>query len=295
MKNKKVNIYLDDKPPLTNLGKIMLGASYFILIVWALVILIPLLYMVISSFNGNQERYLVLSGKFSFSFKHFIILFKKTYYLRWVLNTLIVSLSTAALTIFVVSYTGYVYSRFRFKGKKQSLMFIMLIQIIPAFSGIVAYFTLYQIISSIIPIFSRHLMLILIYSISGIAGNTFILKGYMDSISYELDEAAKIDGCSNMKVYRLVIMPIVKPMLAIIFLWSFIGPFLDYLLPSILLSDPKDYTLAAGLFTLISDVKNLKQPVFAAGGLLSSIPIVILFIVLQKQLVSGLSKGSVKG
>lgn len=295
MKKKKSNIYLDDKPPLTGIGKIMLGASYFILIIWALVILVPLIYMVISSFNGNQERYIVMSGKFSFSLKHFMILFQKTYYLRWVLNTLIVSLSTAALTILVVSYTGYVYSRFRFKGKKKSLMFIMLIQIIPAFSGIVAYFTLYQIISSIIPIFTRHLMLILIYSITGIAGNTFILKGYMDSISYELDEAAKIDGCSNMKVYRLVIMPIVKPMLAIIFLWSFIGPFLDYLLPSILLSDPKDYTLAAGLFTLISDVKNMQQPVFAAGGLLSSIPIVILFIVLQKQLVSGLSKGSVKG
>lgn len=295
MKKKKVDIYLSDKPPLTSLGKLMLGLSYAILIIWALIILVPLAYMIISSFNGNQDKYIILGSKFKFSFKHFLILFKKTYYVRWVINTLYISIATASLTILIVSYTGYVYSRFRFKGKKASLMFIMLVQIIPAFAGIVAYYTIYSILNAIIPIFSRHIMLILIYSITGIAGNTFILKGYMDQISYELDEAAKIDGCSNMKVYKLIIMPIVKPMLAIIFLWSFIGPFLDYILPSILLNNPRDYTLAAGLYTLISDEKNVLQPVFAAGGLLSAIPIVILFIVLQKQLISGLSAGSVKG
>ena len=90
-------------------------------------------------------------------------------------------------------------------------------------------------------------------------------------------------------------MPIVRPMLAIIALWSFIGPFLDYLMPSILLSDPKQYTLATGLYTLITDVRNMHQPVFAAGGLLTAIPIIILFIALQKQLVSGLASGAVKG
>ena len=90
-------------------------------------------------------------------------------------------------------------------------------------------------------------------------------------------------------------MPIAKPMLAIIALWSFIGPFMDFLLPKVLLTNPESYTLAAGLQTLISDFRTLNQPAFAAGGLLTAVPIVILFIVLQKQLVSGLSKGSVKG
>lgn len=182
-----------------------------------------------------------------------------------------------------------------FKGKKVGLMAIMLIQVIPAFAGIVAYYTMFNIIQSIIPFFSRAMMLILIYSIGGIAGNTFILKGYIDSISTELDEAARMEGCTNMQVYRLIIMPIAKPMLAIIALWSFIGPFMDFLLPRVLLTNPKHYTLAAGLFTLIVDERTKLEPVFAAGGLLTSIPIVILFIFLQKQLVSGLSSGSVKG
>ena len=84
-------------------------------------------------------------------------------------------------------------------------------------------------------------------------------------------------------------------MLAIIALWSFIGPFLDYMMPSILLNDPKSYTLATGLHTLINDQYNMQQPAFAAGGLLTAIPIVILFIALQKELVSGLSSGAVKG
>ena len=90
-------------------------------------------------------------------------------------------------------------------------------------------------------------------------------------------------------------MPIARPMLAIIALWSFIGPFMDYMLPAILLTSNEDYTLATGLQTLINDVRNMHQPVFAAGGLLTALPIVILFTSLQKELVSGLSSGSVKG
>ena len=164
-----------------------------------------------------------------------------------------------------------------------------------AFAGITAYFTLHSIISAVVPVFSRQMMLIMIYSGGGIAGNTFILKGYIDSISTELDDAARIDGCSSMQVYRLIIMPIARPMLAIIALWSFIGPFMDYLLPRVLLTNPSSYTLAAGLFTLMSDFRTMNQPAFAAGGLLTALPIVALFIVLQKQLVSGLSQGSVKG
>ena len=138
-------------------------------------------------------------------------------------------------------------------------------------------------------------MLVLIYSGGGIVGNPFILKGYIDSISRELDDAAKIDGCSNMGVYRLIIMPIARPMLAIIALWSFIGPFMDYMLPKVLLTNSKDYTLTVGLFTLINDARTMNAPAFAAGGLLTAIPIIILFISLQNQLVSGLSSGSVKG
>lgn len=292
---KKEKLYLSDKRPLSITGKILLVITYIILISWAIAILWPLFQMVLSAFNGKQEQYLMLNDQFTFSLKHFEYLFNNTLFLQWTKNTILIALATAVLILLIISLTGYAYSRYRFKGKKISLMAMMLIQAIPTFAGITAYFTMYSVISSINPGFTRQMMLVLIYAGGGIANNTFILKGYIDSISTELDDAAKIDGCSNLQVYRLIIMPIARPMLALIALWSFIGPFMDYLLPKVLLTSPETYTLAAGLFTLINDVRTLNQPAFAAGGLLTAIPVVILFIALQKELVSGLAEGSVKG
>lgn len=294
-KNKSKELYLSDKQPLNTAGKIGLIISYIILILWALAIIIPLVIMVISSFNGAQGKYISVSGNYQFSLKFYEKLFKETHFLRWMWNTIKIAGISSILTLIMVSFTGYAYSRFRFKGKKMSLLIIMLLQTIPTFAGITAYYAIHSIISGVWPVFSRTAILILIYAGGGIASNTFILKGYIDSISTELDDAAKIDGCSNMQIYRLIIMPIARPMLAIIFLWSFIGPFMDYMTPKILLTNVKDYTLATGLFTFISDARTMNQPLFAAGGFLIAIPIVILFISLRDQLVSGLSSGSVKG
>lgn len=294
-KKKNEGLYLSDKQPLNTVGKIMLVISYIVLISWAFVIIWPLAVMVISSFNGNLSNYISLNIDYVFSFDHFKYLFEETLFLTWVKNTIVIATLTALITLVIVSFTGYAYSRYRFKGKRISLMGIMLIQTIPSFAGITAYYAIHSIVSGVIPVFSRTMMLILIYAGGGIASNTFILKGYIDSVSTELDDAARIDGCSNFEVYRLIIMPIARPMLAIIALWSFIGPFMDYMLPQIMLTSPERYTLATGLFTLINDVRNMHAPAFAAGGLLTAIPIVILFISLQGQLVSGLSAGSVKG
>lgn len=294
-KKKNKDLYLSDLQPLTAAGKVALTISYLILFIWAAIILVPLVIMVVSSFNGNQGQYISMTGDFVFSVNNFKYLFEKTQFLRWVVNTLKIATATTILTLIFVSFTGYAYSRFRFKGKKASLITIMLVQIIPAFAGITAYYAIHTIISGVVPVFSRPMMLILIYSGGAIAGNTFILKGYLDSISQEFDEAARIDGCSNFQVYRLIIMPLARPMLAIIALQCFIGPFLDYMMPKILLTNPADYTLATGLFTLISDVRNMNQPAFAAGGFLSAIPVMLLFLFLQDELVGGLSSGAVKG
>jgi len=194
-KKKKQNLYLSDKQPLTAVGKVMLAISYLILITWSFAILWPLYQMILSAFNGKQGNYLTTNDIFEFTTRHYEFLFKETLYLTWVKNTILIASATAILTILIVSFTGYAYSRFRFKGRKASLMAIMLIQTIPSFAGITAYYTLHSIISSVAPVFSRQLMLILIYAGGGIATNTFILKGYMDSISTELDDAGKIDGC----------------------------------------------------------------------------------------------------
>lgn len=296
-KKKPVNqgLYLSDRQPLTPLGKVGLGLTYLVLILYALNVLWPIAQIAISSFNGNQQQYIRLTDSYRFSLDHFRFLFNETFFFRWLQNTIFISLASTVVTLVIVSFTGYAYSRFRFKGRKVSLMTIMLIQVIPTFIGITAYFTLHSIISSIVPGFSRQMLLVAIYAGGGIATNTFIMKGYIDSVSAELDEAARIDGCSNLDVYRMIILPIVRPMLAIVALWSFIGPFTDYMLPKVLLTTPSDYTMATGLFSLVNDVRKMNQPAFAAGSLVTAVPIVILFMLLQNQLVAGLTAGSVKG
>lgn len=294
-KKAKGDLYLSDRPPLTTMGKILLALSYLILIFWAVVILWPIMQMVLSAFNVNQISYLTSGVPMKFGIRHFQHLFQETNYLIWMRNTLFISISSVIITLIFVSFTGYAYSRFRFKGRKQSLLAIMLIQTIPAFVGIAAYFAIFTVLKEFIPFVSRQLFLVLIYAGGGIAGNTFILKGYLDSVPMDLDESAKIDGCSNLQTYWLIIMPIVRPMLAIIALWSFIGPFVDFLLPQVILARSEDLTVAAGLFTLISDQRTINQPAFAAGGLLIMVPISLLFIFLQRQLISGLASGAVKG
>ena len=294
-KKKTSGLYLKDQQPLTGAGKVGVAITYAILILWSFIVLWPILQILLASFNGAQGKYLILNGDYKFSLDNFRELFSDTYFLLWLKNTIFIGLASAIIQTLVVAFTGYAYSRFRFKYKKGSLLAILLIQVVPTFAGITAYFTLHQIISGVIPAFSRQMLLVLIYSAGGIANNTLILKGYIDSISPELDEAARIDGCSNFQVFRMIIMPIVRPMLAIIALWAFIAPFTDYMLPKVLLTSPQEYTLATGLQTLIADTRTMRQPLFAAGGLLTALPIVILFTALQKQLVSGLSSGSVKG
>ncbi|MGB4985534.1 MAG: hypothetical protein WBO70_07150, partial [Erysipelotrichaceae bacterium] len=195
-KKKKNELYLSDKPPLSVLGIIGLVASYIVLIFWAILVILPIFQILVSSFNANQGQYIALNNEFSFSLDHFKYLFTKTLYLKWLFNTLGIGIASAVLTVLMISFTGYAYSRYRFKGKRMSLLAIMLIQTIPAFAGITAYFTMYSIVNSITPVFTRQLMLVLIYSGGGIAGNTIVLKGYLDSISTELDDAAKLDGCS---------------------------------------------------------------------------------------------------
>lgn len=290
-------LYLSDRQPLTPLGRIGLVFTYIILSLYALNVIWPIAQIVVSSFNGNQQQYIRIdpNNPFRFSLTHFNLLFNETRYFSWLKNTIFIALGSTFVTLLIVSFTGYAYSRFKFSGRKASLLTIMLVQIVPTFAGITAYFTLHSIINSIVPAFSRQMMLVAIYAGGGIASNTFIMKGYMDSVSMELDEAAKIDGCSNMKVYRMIILPIVRPMLAIVALWSFIGPFTDYMLPKVLLTTPSDYTMATGLFSLVNDQRNMNQPAFAAGSVLTAIPIVTLFMLLQNQLVSGLAAGSVKG
>ena len=286
-------IYLSDDPPLTPVGWIKLFISYGLILFWALIILWPLSELIKATLNDNASYYLD-SSTYEFGFNSFSRLFEKTLYLTWLYNTIFVAGVTSIMTVLISLFMGYAFSRFRFKGRRTSMVSIMLIQMIPTLASLTVFYVLFSILNKAYGISGLYLLLF-IYIGGGVAGNTFIMKGYMDSISTEIDEAAKIDGLSQWKIFFKIITPLTKPMIALIALWSFMGPFGDFILSDLLLTKETDFTLAKGLRVLITNERKLDQPAFAAGSILIAVPIAILFISLRKFLVSGISTSGVKG
>ena len=286
-------VYLSDEPPLTPAGWIKLFISYGLMIFWAMLIIWPLAELFRATTNDLAIDYLNKSD-YKFGFDSFNRLFNNTDYTKWLTNTIIIAAITSAITVFLALLMGYAFSRFRFKGKKTSLLSVMILQMVPTMASLTVFYVLYTILNQKMGL-SGHVVLILIYVGGGVAGNTFIMKGYMDSISKEIDEAAKIDGLSQWRIFTRIIIPLTKPMIALVALWSFIGPFGDYILPGLLLSKSEDFTLARGLRTLTTDPQHIDQAAFAAGAIIVAVPISCLFIALRNFLVGGITAGGVKG
>ena len=264
--------------------------SYLLLAFMAVIIVYPLLWTAGASFNpGNSLISTSIIPKHP-TFDHYKELFagkESLQYVQWYVNSMKISLFTMAGSLLCVTFTAYAFSRFRFKGRKYALTLFLLLQMIPQFSALIALFVLAQILGMI----NSHWLLILLYIGGLIPMNTYLMKGYMDSIPMDLDESAKIDGASSTRIFFQIILPLSKPMAAVVAMNGFTGPLGDFVLSSTILRTPESYTLPVGLFNLVNDVMGASYTTFAAGALLISIPVAIIFIMLQKNFVSGLTAG----
>ncbi|MCY8999863.1 arabinogalactan oligomer ABC transporter permease GanQ [Bacillus spizizenii] len=273
---------------------IRLLLSYLLLACMAVIIVYPLLWTAGASFNpGNSLISTSIIPKHP-TFDHYKELFagkESLQYVQWYINSMKISLFTMAGSIICVTFTAYAFSRFRFKGRKYALTLFLLLQMIPQFSALIALFVLAQILGMI----NSHWLLILLYIGGLIPMNTYLMKGYMDSIPMDLDESAKIDGASSTRIFFQIILPLSKPMAAVVAMNSFTGPLGDFVLSSTILRTPESYILPVGLFNLVNDVMGASYTTFAAGALLISIPVAVIFIMLQKNFVSGLTAGGTKG
>lgn len=260
----------------------------------AVIIVYPLLWTAGASFNpGNSLISTSIIPKHP-TFDHYKELFagkESLQYVQWYVNSMKISLFTMAGSLLCVTFTAYAFSRFRFKGRKYALTLFLLLQMIPQFSALIALFVLAQILGMI----NSHWLLILLYIGGLIPMNTYLMKGYMDSIPMDLDESAKIDGASSTRIFFQIILPLSKPMAAVVAMNGFTGPLGDFVLSSTILRTPESYTLPVGLFNLVNDVMGASYTTFAAGALLISIPVAVIFIMLQKNFVSGLTAGGTKG
>ncbi|MEK4566375.1 sugar ABC transporter permease [Alkalihalobacillus sp. FSL R5-0424] len=273
--------------------RLRVSATYAVLVVVVVAILYPLLWAIGASFNPGNSLISTSMIPKNPTLAHYVELFtsNRILYLQWYLNSMKIGLATMALTLVLVSFTGYAFSRFRFKGRKNGLMMFLLLQMIPQFSALIAIFVLAQMLGLI----NSHFLLILIYAGGQIPMNTYLMKGYLDSIPKDLDESARMDGAGHFRIFLQIIMPLAKPILAVVAINSFTGPLGDFILASVIVRTPEMYTLPIGLYNLVSDPMGASYTTFAAGALLIALPVTILFLVVQKQFVSGLTQGGTKG
>jgi arabinogalactan oligomer/maltooligosaccharide transport system permease protein len=259
-----------------------------------MIIIYPLVWTVGASLNpGNSLVSTTVIPK-NPTWDHFKELFagqSSLQYVHWYLNSLKISIFTMIGSVICVSFTAYAFSRFRFKGRKNALTLFLLLQMIPQFSALIALFVLAQLLGMM----NSHWLLILLYIGGMIPMNTYLMKGYMDSIPMDLDESAKIDGASNTRIFFQIILPLSRPMIAVVAMNGFTGPLGDFILSSTILRTPDSYTLPIGLYNLVNEVMGASYTTFAAGAILISIPIAIVFLLLQKHFVSGLTTGGTKG
>ena len=265
--------------------------TYLYLIALSIIIIYPLLITVMSAFKSGNVVAFKLDGSTNFTFDNFLGLFNETLYGTWYLNTLIIATVTMIVQTSIVVLAGYAYSRYNFMARKQSLVFFLIIQMVPTMAALTAFFVMALMLNAL----NKSWFLIFLYIGGGIPMNAWLMKGYFDTVPISLDESAKLDGAGHFRRFWQIVLPLVRPMIAVQALWAFMGPFGDFILSKFLLREKEFYTVAVGLQTFISDPKNLKISYFAAGAILIALPISILFFFLQKNFVSGLTSGGDKG
>lgn len=261
--------------------------------------LFPLYLVIISSFNSSGSLQLSSFIPREISFANYNKLFNDPTipYLTWVKNSLYIAGSVAVFSVIIGTASAFAFSRLKFKGRKFGIQLLLLVQMFPAILAISAVYVIMERVYKFAPEIGLGTQpgLLLVYLGGAMGVNIWLLKGFVDSIPAELDEAAKIDGASEVQTFWLIFVPLAAPVLAVVALLSFIGTFNEFILARLFLVDMESRTVAVGLQQFIGGQYSQNWGPFAAGSILASIPIVIIFLSLQKYIVSGLTAGSVKG
>ncbi|WP_249217272.1 sugar ABC transporter permease [Nocardioides palaemonis] len=262
-------------------------------VVWAL---FPVSYLVSASLNplGNVVTSTMIPR--SFSLDNFTQLIDEQPFGTWYRNSIIVCVCVVFVQLLFSTFAAYAFSRFRFKGRRGGLLALLLIQMFPQFLAAVALYLMFTEIGEVIPAIGLDTLPgYILMMCGGSLGQVWLIKGFFDSIPMSLDEAAMIDGASHVQVFFRIILPLLRPILAICGLLVFVGVMGEFLMASIFLRDEGNKTLATGLYGLIDADRSNNLGVFAAGSIMTAIPVVLLFLYLQKFIVGGITAGGVKG
>jgi arabinogalactan oligomer / maltooligosaccharide transport system permease protein len=259
--------------------------------------LFPIVFVISAAFNpvGTlSSTNLIPEGA---GFGNFSDLFHNTAFGHWYLNSILIAGVSSAAGMFLSLLAAFAFSRMRFSGRRVGLMALLLIQMFPQFLAVVAIYIMFANIGDYYPGvgLNTQIGLLILYLGGALGVNTWLMKGFLDTVPKELDESAVMDGASHAQAFFRIILPLVTPILAVTALLGFIATINEVLLASVFLTSSDTKTLAVGLYGLLQGQRNANFGMFAAGSLLTAIPTVVLFQVLQRYIVSGLTAGAVKG
>ncbi len=215
----------------------------------------------------------------------------------WMWNSVKIATITSVLSVFITALTAYAFSRFRFRGRQPLLVTILLIQVFPNLLTMVALFLFLRQIGEYFPSFglNSHGGLILVYLGAQMGINIWLMKGYFDSIPRDIDESAAVDGATHWQTFWKLIFPLVRPVLAVVGVLVFVGTFNEFILANVLLRSTEQFTLMVGLYLFVTENFQQQWGVFAAGAIIGAVPTVVIYLLLQDYIVSGLTVGAVKG
>ncbi|RUS43843.1 sugar ABC transporter permease [Cohnella sp. AR92] len=272
-------------------GKMKLLLIYIELIVVALIVIYPLIWIFGSSLGSTKGLANASAIPAHATLDNYKKLFQNTDFPLWYMNTLKVAAANMFFGVLLSTLGAYAFSRFKFKGKKASLLTILILQMFPAFLTAIAVYMLFLNFGLLDSLTG----LVIVGVAAQLPYNIWLLKGYLDNISTSFDEAALIDGASRTQIFFRIIVPLAVPMLTFVAVLQFAAPWMDFILPRLLISSEEKKTVAIGLFSMISDPTRNDFTLFAAGSVLVAVPIAILYIVLQRFLINGLTAGGDKG
>ena len=266
-----------------------------VLWIFVAIVLFPILAILASSLNKGSAFSTNLIPK-EITFANYGKVLKDTDFLLWVKNSLVLCISVAVIQLILTTPAAFAFSKLRFAFRGKGLMSLLILQMFPTTMALPAILTICYNLQDTIGISGvDNLLIIILLLAGGSAYNIWLMKGYMDGIPTELSEAAYVDGCTTLQVFIKIILPLMRNMLLVIFLFAFINAYSEFIFSSALLKDTEVQTVATGLQGFIKDKFGSNWTQYSAAAIMASVPVVVLFMGLQKFVAGGLTAGSVKG